>query len=112
MSKKTKAGNDRGTRGQFQNGRRPHNARKGEEFASFGELVRQLGAEPKRVKVNGKEVLMCWAERSLRLTLERALAGGRRDLAHLIRLAIQHPNIGGSFRETTVIFIRGSLCNV
>ena len=94
------------------NPRRPHNARKAEEFANIAELVRRLAAEKKRVTINGKEVEMSWAERSFRLTVERALAGNRRDLAQLLRLMIEHPSISGSFRERRVIFIRGDLAEV
>lgn len=98
--------------GQFRKGRRPHNARDGREFGSVAELIQSLGAEIKQVKVNGAEVEMTWAERSFRLTIERALAGNRRDLAQLLRLMIDYPQIGTSYRERAVFFIRGVLCNV
>jgi hypothetical protein len=66
----------------------------------------------KRVTINGKEVEISWAERSLRLTIDRALAGNRRDLAQLLRLMIEHPSISGSYQERHVTFIRGPLANV
>jgi hypothetical protein len=54
---------------------------------------------------------MSWAERSFRLMLDRALAGNRRDLAQLLRLMIDHPSVGGSYRERTVIFMTETLAN-
>ncbi len=92
--------NNRGTRpgskSRFREGRRPHNAGKGEEFGDIAELVKRVGAETKRVTINGQEVKMSWIERSFRLTLDRALAGNRRDLALLLRLMMEHPSISGS----------------
>ncbi|MGI8705822.1 MAG: hypothetical protein ACR2JJ_08535 [Sphingomicrobium sp.] len=99
----------RQTKTQFKSGRRPHNARKGEEFGSIAELICRLGAEMKRVTINGKEVEMSWAERSFRLTVDRALTGNRRDLAQLLRLMIEHPSISGSYRERQVYYFRGAL---
>ncbi len=93
-------------------GRRPHNAKKGEEFGNISELICRLGAEMKRVTINGKESEMSWAERSFRLTIDRALAGNRQDLAQLLRLMIEHPSISGSYRERQVIFLRGAVANI
>lgn len=106
MSKKP-----RSTGGEFKKGRRPHNARK-EEFGDIAELVRKLGSEKKFATINGTEVEMSWAERSFRLTVDRAIAGQRRDLAALLRLMIKHKNIGGSYREHTVIYVSRALANV
>jgi hypothetical protein len=92
---------------KFTKGRRPHNASTGEQFEDVGELVCKLAAEKKRVSVNGQEVEMSWAERSLRLTVERALSGERRDLAHLLRLMIKHPSIAGPGRTRTFIYLGG-----
>jgi hypothetical protein len=66
----------------------------------------------KPVTINGKVVEISWAERSMRLMIDRALAGNRRDLAQLLRLMIEHPSISGSYRERQVTFIRGPLANV
>ena len=62
---------------QFKRGRRPHDA-KTLEFENVADLVRKLGAEKKRVMRNGEEEEMTWAERSLRLTVERAVNGNVR----------------------------------
>ena len=101
---------DGGSTTRFRKGRRPHNANLGQDFGSVGELVRSLGSEKKLVRIEGEDVEMTWAERSLRLTIERALTGNRRDLAHLLRLMMKHPAIGGTYRERQVCFIRGVLC--
>ena len=94
---------------KFKKGRRPHNAGKGHEFETVGELFNSLAAEPKTVTVNGEEVQMSWAERSFRLTIDRALSGNRRDLAHLLRLMIKHPSIGGSYRWRQIVVIGETL---
>jgi hypothetical protein len=93
-------------------GRRPHNARKGQDFADICELVCNLAAETKKVTVDGEEVEMSWGERSFRLTLERALSGNRNDLAHVLRLMIKHPDISGSYRVRQVIFMSKALSQV
>lgn len=98
--------------GRFKKSRRPHNATTGAEFSSIAELVEKLGAEKKRVTINGEEIEMSWAERSFRLTVDRAIAGNRRDLAHLLRLMIEHPQISRSYREHKIIFIRGAIADV
>lgn len=85
--------------------RRPHNARKGEDFADIGELMQKLAAETKRVVIDGKEVEMSWGERSFRLTVERALSGNRRDLAQVLRLMIKHPSVSGTYRLREIIII-------
>ena len=95
-------------RGQFKRGQRPHNA-KVLEFATIADLVRYLGAEQKKVTVNGKETKMSWAERSLRLTLDRALKGNVRDIAELLRLMIRHPHVTGRGKVRSLIIIRGAL---
>lgn len=92
-------------------GREPHNARRGAEFGNVAELARILAAETKMVTVNGQEVQMAWAERSFRLTIDRALAGNRRDLAQLLRLMIEYPSISDTRREKCVYFVRGALAN-
>jgi hypothetical protein len=92
---------------KFEKGRRPHNALKGQEFGDVGDLIRNLAAEAKRVTIDGEEVEMSWAERSFRLTIERAIAGNRRDLAHLLRLMIKYPSIAGPGRGRTQIFLGG-----
>jgi hypothetical protein len=104
--------NKTASKSQFQKGRRPHNAGKGEEFSSTADLVRILAAEKKRVTIDGKEVEISWAERSFRLTIGRALGGNRRDLAQMLRLMIQHPSIGASYRERHVIFLSATLAAV
>lgn len=101
-----------GSTTQFRKGRRPHNAGKGEDFGNIAELVKRVGGETKRVTVNGQEARMSWIERSFRLTLDRALAGNRRDLALLLRLMMEHPSISGSYRERQVIFIRGKMAKL
>ncbi len=107
MTKRNREGHS-----HFQKGRRPHNARRGEDHSTVAELVCRLAAEKKRVSINGKEVEMSWAERSFRLTVDRALAGNRRDLAQLLRLMIEHPSVGGSYRERTVIFMSEALAKI
>jgi hypothetical protein len=86
------------TGSNFKKGREPHNASTGEEFGNIAELVRRLAAETKRVRINGDDVAMSWAERSFRLAIDRALAGSRRDLAQLLRIMIDHPSIARSYR--------------
>lgn len=98
-------------RTRFKKGRRPHNA-KVLEFETIADLVKCLGSERKRVALNGEEVEMTWAERSLRLTVDRALKGNRRDLAQLLRLMIKHPQISGPGRMTVVYFFRGALAKI
>src|SRR4051812_27375751 len=105
MAKRLKGSNA----GSFMAGREPHNSHKGFEFGNVAELATLLAAEPKKVMIDGREVEMSGAERSFRLTIERALAGNRHDLAHLIRLMIKYPSISGTSRKKQVIFIRGAL---
>ncbi len=62
-----------------------------------------------RVTVDGREVEMSWAERSLRLTLERALKGNVRDIAELLRLMIKHPHVTGQGKLRITYFVRGSV---
>ena len=90
--------------------RKPHNAKTGHEFESLGELVDKLGAEPMRVTLDGEEVEMSWAERSLRVSVDRALAGNRRELALVLELMIKNPEAVASVRK--VYFVRGALANV
>jgi hypothetical protein len=92
---------------RFEKGRRPHNASKTQEFADVGELFRNLAAEKKRVTINGEQVEMSWAERSFRVTIDRAISGKRQDLAHLLRLMIKYPGIAGPGRGITQIFLGG-----
>ncbi len=99
---------EEGNSGKFKRGRRPHNA-KVLDFDTIGDLVRKLGAEPKKVTVDGKEVEMSWAERLLRLTLERALKGNIRDIAQLLRLMIKHPHVTGQGKVRMVYFLSRSL---
>lgn len=88
--------------------RRPHNAKVDQDFDDIHQLTRRLGSEIKRVTLNGKPVEMTWAERSLRLLVDRALAGNRRDIAQLLRIMIDHPNVTGKGPTVTRIFIRGA----
>jgi hypothetical protein len=111
MAKKEHSGGSGGKRGQFKKGRRPHNA-KTLEFDNIGDLVRKLGAEPRRVLMNGKEVEMTAAERSLRLAIDRALKGNVRDLAALLRLMIKYPNVTGPGKLRMIYFVRGALADV
>ena len=97
------------TSSRFRRGRKPHNANRGLEFANVAELIATIGAEPKRLGVDGQQVEMSWAERSFRLTVDRALKGNRRDLAHLLRLMIKHPSVSVSHRERYVTYMTQTL---
>ncbi len=87
--------------------RRPHNAAKSASYRSIGELARVIGAEPRKVTVRGKEVVMSQAERLCRLTVENAINGSISDLRLLIRTLTDHPQIGGSQRERWVLLLAG-----
>jgi hypothetical protein len=106
MAAKSKSARRKTNSGQFQAGRRPHNA-KPLDFENVADLVRKLGSESKRVSLNGREVDMTWAERSLRLTIERAINGNVRDITQLLRLMIEHPNISGHGRLRCIIYLGG-----
>ena len=97
---------------QFKKGRRPHNASRGHQFESLGELVEKIGAETRRVNVDGKEVQMSRAERLARLTIDRAISGDRRDLAQMLRLMIEHPSLSGPGREKIHVIIGGKMAHV
>ena len=92
--------------------KRPHNAKTGIKFDNLPELILRLGAEKKLVNLNGAETEMVWAERSLRLTVERALAGNRRDLLLLLKMMSRYPETTGAGRATVQYFIRGALAHV
>lgn len=86
--------------------RPPHNAKIDND--DIHELARRLGSEMKRVIVNGEVTEMPWAERSLRLLVDRALTGNRRDIAQLLRIMIAYPDVTGEGPVTLRIFIRGA----
>lgn len=102
-NRKTSKGGSRPPRGP----RRPHNAGKRATFRSIGELARAIGAEPKRVTLRGKEVVMSQAERLCRLIAEKAINGSVSDLKLLIRTMVDHPQIAASARERWVLFFAG-----
>lgn len=88
--------------------RRPHNARKQRTFRSVGELARAIGAEPKRVTLGGKEVVMSQAERLCRLIVEKAINGSIPDLKLLIRTMVDHPQIAASAKQRWVMYLAGA----
>ncbi len=92
--------------------RQPHNAKVDRDFDDIHELTRKLGSEMKRVTLNGEAVEMTWAERSLRLLVDRALAGNRRDIAQLLRVMIDHPNVTGVGPVITRIFLPSAAANL
>ena len=92
--------------GRFKKGRMPHNA-KVPTYADFGDLVRSVGAAPKSVTINGQEVSMPWSERSMRLSVDRAIKGQTRDLIDLLRLMIKHPQITGPVKTKFIYVMRG-----
>ena len=108
MTKEVKNKGARG--GRFQKGRMPHNA-KVATYDDIADLVRAIGAEPKRATVRGEEVSMSWSERSLRLSIERAINGQTRDLIDLLKLMIKHPRITGPARMRQITVVRGALAN-
>jgi len=92
--------------------RPPHNAKIDFKYDDVGELTRKLGSELKRVTLDGQEVEMMWAERALRLLIDRALAGNRRDIAQLLRMMIDHPDVTGRGPVITQILISKAFANV
>lgn len=88
--------------------RRPHNAGKRGTFRSVGERARAIGAEPKRVTLGGKEVVMSQSERLCRLIVEKAINGSVSDLKLLIRTMVDHPQIAASATDRWVMFLAGN----
>ncbi len=101
-----------GRKGTGKPPRRPHNAKVDRDFDDIHELTRRLGSEMKRVTLNGEAIQMTWTERSLRLLVDRALAGNRRDLAQLLRVMIDHPNVTGVGPVITRIFLPSAAANL
>jgi hypothetical protein len=109
MMAKRKSG--RGQNG-FRKGRRPHNSGAGHSFENLSQLVEKLGAEEKQFTVNGETVRMTAAELSFRRTVERALGGSRRDLAHVLRLVAEYPTISGAGQLESIMVINGAIADV
>ena len=84
----------------------PHNAKLGHDYATLAELVRQVGSDRKLVTVAGETTEMSWAERSLRLTIDRALSGKVRDLELLLKLMAKYPATTGRGRMRIEYFTR------
>jgi hypothetical protein len=93
-----------------QSSRKPHNAKKS-EFVSFGDLLGKVATEVREVQVGDDLIEMPRVERLIRLTLARALKGNVRDVAKMLNLMAQNPELAATHRERTVIHINPALYN-
>lgn len=91
--------------------RKPHNARR-VDYGSTDELLAQIAAEPRTVRVGEREVTMPRIELLWRVRVARALAGNVRELKHLLRIMAKRPALAATFREEFVTVVSGVLARV
>jgi hypothetical protein len=85
---------------------RPHNA-KVSKYESFEELLAAAANAPRKVKVNGRSVKMLRGEVAYRTMVDRALRGGVRELAFLIKAMAQESALAGTCRHERVLVFHG-----
>jgi hypothetical protein len=69
--------------------------------------VKKVAGEPRQVLLNGEMTSLSRGERTFRLLVDRALAAKVRDVAHIIRLMIKHPDLAKTSDEQWHVVIRG-----
>jgi hypothetical protein len=94
-----------GTRGAR---RKPHNA-KTADYENFGDLLNFVADEPRKAKIEGKEVTITRAEALLRAMVDRAAVGKTRDLSKLLQMMTKDPGLPAKSQTITVIHIGGAL---
>ena len=105
--KKAKSGGST-SNGRYKPGHRPHNAVTPTDH-SLKDVVLRIANELHEVSINGEPRTISRAERVFRLTVERAVKGNVRDIAHLLRIIAKNPELAASERTDTIIFINGAL---
>lgn len=100
----------RSTKEDRRRGRKPHNARV-RQFATLAEIVEEIGAELRSFPTAEGSRKISRKERLYRVMIHAALQDSDRDLAHLLRLMIKHPNII-TFRGEVQHFISKNLWGV
>ncbi len=98
------------SKGRYKPGRRPHNAVTPAD-RSLKDVVLRIANELHEVTINGKRRTMTRKERVFRLTVERAVNGTVRDIAHILSIVAKHPELAASFQIETVYFFNGSLAD-
>ena len=88
--------------------RKPHNA-KTVDYGGFGDLLTLIADEPRRGKIDGKEVTITRAEALLRAMVERANSGKARELCKLLQMMAKDPGLAAKSPTITVICIGGAL---
>jgi hypothetical protein len=86
--------------------RRPHNA-KVSNFESFEQLLAAAANAPRKVTVNGKLVKMSRKEVLYRTIVNRALDGGIREVAFIIKAMVQDSALGSTCRRERVLVFNG-----
>lgn len=99
------------SKGRYKQGRRPHNAVTPAD-ASLKDVVLRIANELHEVTINGERRTLTRKERVFRLTVERAVNGNVRDIAHILSVVAKHPALASSFRTETVLFFNGAMAEV
>ena len=98
------------SKGRYKPGRRPHNAFTPAD-ASLKDVVLRIANERHEVTINGERQTMTRKERVFRLTVERAVNGNVRDIAHILSILAKHPALAASFQAETVYFFNGAMAD-
>ena len=99
------------SKGRYKPGRRPHNAFTPGD-GSLKDVVLRIANERHEVTINGERQTMTRKERVFRLTVERAVNGNVRDIAHILSILAKHPELAASFQTETVYFFNGAMADV
>ncbi|GAA4003489.1 hypothetical protein [Sphingomonas humi] len=88
--------------------RKPHNA-KTVDYGGFGDLLTLIADEPRRGKIDGKDVTITRVEALLRAMVDRAASQKTRELIKLLQMMAKDPGLAAKSPTITVIHIGGAL---
>jgi hypothetical protein len=90
--------------------RKPHNA-KTTDYGSFGDLLNFVADEPRKAKIDGKDVTITRVEALLRAMVDRAAVGNTRELNKLLQMMAKDPGLAAKSPIIKVIHIGAALAN-
>ena len=88
--------------------RKPHNA-KTSDYGGFQDLLALIAEEPRRGKIDGKDVTISRAEALLRAMVDRAISGKTRELTKLLQMMAKDPGLAAKSPTKTIYYVGSAL---
>jgi hypothetical protein len=97
--------------GKFKPGRKPHNVAVPID-RSLKDIVLRVANERHAVTIDGVTRNISRMERTLRLTVDRAVKGNKKDILRLLQIVAKRPDMAASIRTDTIVFFNGAMAEV